>query len=204
MKQIVPVAASEINLIILFVRTDISVLPISLVLSALAKICSLAFLAVLIVLFAIRRPPRLRSRGLYPRFVALAGTWIGVGIVQLPPRQFSSLDPFISVFLLIAGTTFAICSLLALSRSMSIMPEARQLVTRWPYSVIRHPLYLGEMAATAGVAMQYLMPWAFVVLAAHCLFQFERMRNEERVLTEAFPEYKDYMARTARLLPGLY
>jgi protein-S-isoprenylcysteine O-methyltransferase Ste14 len=84
------------------------------------------------------------------------------------------------------------------------MPEARQLVTRGPYSLVRHPLYLGEMVATAGLAIQYLMPWAFVVLAAHCLFQFERMKNEERVLIEAFPEYKDYMARTARLLPGLY
>jgi protein-S-isoprenylcysteine O-methyltransferase Ste14 len=30
------------------------------------------------------------------------------------------------------------------------------------------------------------------------------MKNEERILMEAFPEYKDYMARTARLLPGLY
>ena len=87
---------------------------------------------------------------------------------------------------------------------MSIMPEARQLVTRWPYSVIRHPLYLGEMAATAGVAMQYLMPWALVVFAVNCFFQFERMKNEERILMEIFPEYKEHMRRTARLLPGLY
>jgi protein-S-isoprenylcysteine O-methyltransferase Ste14 len=48
------------------------------------------------------------------------------------------------------------------------------------------------------------MPWALVVLGLHCFFQFERMRNEERVLVEAFPEYKAYMARTARLLPGIY
>jgi protein-S-isoprenylcysteine O-methyltransferase Ste14 len=54
------------------------------------------------------------------------------------------------------------------------------------------------------VAMQYLMPWALVVFAAHCFFQFERMKNEERILMEFFPEYKEYMRRTARLLPGLY
>jgi protein-S-isoprenylcysteine O-methyltransferase Ste14 len=30
------------------------------------------------------------------------------------------------------------------------------------------------------------------------------MRNEERVLAEAFPQYSDYMARTAQLLPGVY
>jgi protein-S-isoprenylcysteine O-methyltransferase Ste14 len=183
---IVPIAAGEITLIRLFIQTDVSVLPFSLVLSALSKICSLAFLAVLVVMFAIRRPPKLHSKGLYARFVALAGTWVSVGIVQLPPQQLSSLGFFASILLLIAGMTFATCSALALARSMSIMPEARQLVTRGP--LVRHPLYLGEMAATAGVAMQYLMPWALVVLAAHCFFQFERMKNEERVLMEAFPE----------------
>ena len=36
------------------------------------------------------------------------------------------------------------------------------------------------------------------------MFQFERMRNEERVLIEAFPYYRDYMAGTARLVPGVY
>ena len=30
------------------------------------------------------------------------------------------------------------------------------------------------------------------------------MTYEERVLSEVFPEYGDYMARTARLLPGVY
>jgi protein-S-isoprenylcysteine O-methyltransferase Ste14 len=203
-KQIVPVTAGEITLIRLFIQTDVAVLPFSLVLGAVSKICSLAFLAALIVMLAIRRPPKLHSKGFYGRFVALAGTWVSVGIVQLPPQQLSSLGFFASFLLLIAGMTFATCSLLALARSMSIMPEARQLVTRGPYSLVRHPLYLGEVVAAAGVAMQYLMPWALVVLAAHCFFQFERMKNEERVLMEAFPEYKDYMAQTARLLPGLY
>jgi protein-S-isoprenylcysteine O-methyltransferase Ste14 len=203
-KQFVPLIAGEITLISLFIQTDVSVLPFSLVLSALSKICSLAFLVVLVVMFALRRPPKLRSKGLYARFVALAGTWVGVGIVQLPPQQLSSLGYFASILLLIAGMTFATCSVLALARSVSIMPEARQLVMRGPYSLVRHPLYLGEMAANAGLAIQYLMPWALVVLAAHCFFQFERMKNEERVLMEAFPEYKGYTARTARLLPGLY
>jgi protein-S-isoprenylcysteine O-methyltransferase Ste14 len=64
-------------------------------------------------------------------------------------------------------------------------------------------MYLGEMTAMTGLALQYLMPWALLVLGLHCFFQFERMRNEERILVEA-SEYKGYMSRTARLLPGLY
>lgn len=202
--QTLSTTAGEIDLIRLVIRTDVSVLPTSLVLSAISKICSLAFLAILAVMFTVRCPPKLYAKGLYPRFVALAGTWVSLGIVQLPPRQLSLLASSASILLIIAGTTFAACSVLALARSISIMPEARRLVTRGPYSLIRHPLYLGEMAATAGLAMQYLMPWALVVLGLHLFFQLERMRNEERVLVEAFPEYKGYMAQTARLLPGIY
>jgi protein-S-isoprenylcysteine O-methyltransferase Ste14 len=36
------------------------------------------------------------------------------------------------------------------------------------------------------------------------MFQFERVKNEERVLARAFPNYAGYIARTARLLPGVY
>ncbi len=84
------------------------------------------------------------------------------------------------------------------------MPEARRLVTNGPYSVIRHPVYLGEAAALAGVTSQYLSPWALFLLALQFVFQLERMKNKERVPPCAFPEYRDYAARTARLLPGLY
>lgn len=202
--QTTPLATRDLALIKMFAETDISLLPASLVLSAMSRICSIAFLAVLAAMFAIRCPPKLHAKGLYARSVALAGTWISVGIVQLPPRQIPSPAFFSSLLLLIAGTILATYSGLALARSISIMPEARRLVTRGPYLFIRHPLYLGEMTATAGLAIQYLMPWAVLMVGLHCFFQFQRMKAEERVLSEAFPEYKDYMAQTARLLPGIY
>ena len=155
-------------------------------------------------MFAARRPPKRHAQGLYPRFVAVAGTWVSVGIVPLPPQQISPLFYVVSLFLLTVGTASAICSVIALARSISIMPEARHLVMWGPFSLVRHPLYLAEMTATAGLAMQYLMPWALVLLGLLCFFTFERMKNEERVLIEAFQNYRDYMARTARLLPGFY
>ena len=99
---------------------------------------------------------------------------------------------------------FAVWAALVLARSISIMPEARRLITTGPYTLVRHPLYLGEIVATAGLALQYLMPWALLLLGLHCMFQFERMRYEERVLAQAFPHYRDYMAQTARLVPGVY
>jgi protein-S-isoprenylcysteine O-methyltransferase Ste14 len=83
------------------------------------------------------------------------------------------------------------------------MPEVRKLITWGPYALVRHPLYVGEMIATAGLAIQFLMPWALVLLGLSCILQFERMRNEERLLADAIPRYRDYMANTARFLPGV-
>ena len=94
--------------------------------------------------------------------------------------------------------------MLVLGRSISILPEARRLVTRGPYALVRHPLYLGEIVALAGVALQYWSVWALLLWGLVCVFQLQRMKYEERVLSEVFPEYQDYMTRTARLLPGVY
>ncbi len=55
-----------------------------------------------------------------------------------------------------------------------------------------------------GITLQYLSAWALLLLGLFCLFQFQRMKNEELVLSRAFPGYGDYMARTARLVPGIY
>jgi protein-S-isoprenylcysteine O-methyltransferase Ste14 len=84
------------------------------------------------------------------------------------------------------------------------MAEARQLVTSGVYRWVRHPLYLAEELAVVGIVLQFLSPWTGLLLAVQIAFQLRRMRNEERVLSETFPQYTDYRARTAMLLPGLY
>jgi hypothetical protein len=93
--------------------------------------------------------------------------------------------------------------LLRLGRSFSVMAEARQLVTAGVYRHVRHPLYLAEEIAAVGCAMQFFSLWAVLLLAAQIAFQLRRMANEERVLTQSFPEYARYRQNTARLIPGL-
>jgi protein-S-isoprenylcysteine O-methyltransferase Ste14 len=202
--QMVPPVTEQITLAkFFFFQINPSALPVSMVLSILAKVSTLVFLSALVVMFAVRRVPVCRAQGIYPRFAAVIGTFTTVGLAWLPPQELSSTLYLISLLLIIGGTAFALYAALVLGRSISLMPEARRLITWGPYAVVRHPLYVGEMIATAGLAMQFLMPWALLLLGLSCIFQFERARNEERLLVQAFPNYRDYMANTARFLPGV-
>jgi protein-S-isoprenylcysteine O-methyltransferase Ste14 len=186
-----------------FFKIHPSALPFSMALNILSKACTLLFLSALVVMFAVRRVPTGRAHGIYPRFVALAGTFCPVGIVWLEPQELTPTLYLISLLLMIGGTAFALSAVFVLGRSISLIPEARKLITWGPYAFVRHPLYVGEMIATAGVAIQFLMPWALMLLGLSCILQVERVRSEERLLSHAFPRYRDYMANTARFLPGV-
>ena len=104
----------------------------------------------------------------------------------------------------LVAVTFCVWLLVAalfLGRCFGILPEARGLVTAGPYRLVRHPVYLGEIGACSGLAIAAASPANMLVLAALVAGQAVRMRLEERALTDAFPQYASYAARTPRLWP---
>jgi protein-S-isoprenylcysteine O-methyltransferase Ste14 len=106
----------------------------------------------------------------------------------------------------LAFCVWLLVSVLFLGRCFGVLPEARGLVTRGPYRLVRHPVYLGEIGACAGLALAAPSPFNAGVLAALIIAQTVRMRLEERALAQAFPDYADYASRTPRLIPrfGLF
>jgi protein-S-isoprenylcysteine O-methyltransferase Ste14 len=98
---------------------------------------------------------------------------------------------------------YSIWALVYLRRSFSILPEARRLVTRGPYGLSRHPLYLGESVAALGLLVTSAGPTAIALALAALGVQLFRMRWEESVLTREFPEYGAYARRVPRYLPFL-
>jgi protein-S-isoprenylcysteine O-methyltransferase Ste14 len=202
--QLLPSLARRLALVRMFVQTDASVLPATLVLTTVSEIATLSFLALLVVMFTVRYIPQRTALGFFPRFAAVAGTFLSVGFVLLSPQELSPVFHLASLLLILAGTVLAIWAVLALGRSISILPEARRLVTGGPYALVRHPLYLGEMIFIAGIALQRYSASALLLLAAVWALLLLRMTYEERVLLRSFQDYKDYMARTARLVPGVY
>lgn len=173
-------------------------------LSGAAKLATLIFLAVQMVLFLIRRLPERSADGFLPRAAAVFGANLNFAFLLLPRARIGLPLEAISTALVLAGTIAAIMVAIWLGRGFSILPQARRLVTSGPYRVIRHPLYLAEQVATFGAMLQFREPWAILLALAVFAAQFPRMHYEERVLSQAYPEYRDYAARTARLIPGVY
>ena len=87
--QMLSPLALQIELAKLFIQTDPSVLPPDLVLDIVSKMCTMVFFALLVVMFAVRRVPLHYPIAFYPRFVAGAGTFLGLGILMLEPQQIS-------------------------------------------------------------------------------------------------------------------
>ena len=106
--------------------------------------------------------------------------------------------------LLGAGLLFAIASVAFLGRCFGVLPDVRGLVTRGPYRLVRHPLYLGELTASLGIVLgaQRWAP-AFGAWLVCLSLQLVRTGYEERSLRAEFPEYAPYAERTKRLIPGL-
>ena len=168
------------------------------------RLLVVAFFAIAVVLFVVRSRPVRTSTGLMPRLVAIAGTFILTAIAVAPTEAAVSARTVLAALLLLLGNAVAALSLWTLGRSFSVMPEARRLITSGPYAAVRHPIYLGEILAGFGMALQSTSPAALPILCAFIALQMQRARYEETVLQQAFPEYAQYKGKTARLIPHVF
>ena len=170
---------------------------------AFSLTCAMLFDLLLVWLLLVRDKPVLRAKGLLPRACAVAGTFLGVGILQLPLAPLDLGMQIIAALLVGLGSLGSVWALWRLGKSFSIMPEARVLVTSGAYSKVRHPLYAVEIITIIGTALQFAQPWAVLIGAGVVAMLVIRTVYEERVLVEAYPEYVAYRARTKRFIPGL-
>lgn len=160
--------------------------------------------AIPILIVIIRRRPVARMRGFGPKIVALAGTFLPISLVLLPYQQVSAATSVVAAAVLLVGGILVLWTWPHLGRSYSLMAEARELKTTGPYRLVRHPLYLFEEINVAGIYLFYVSPLATLILAVQIACQLIRIRNEERVLSQVFPEYRAYRETTAALIPGIY
>lgn len=92
--------------------------------------------------------------------------------------------------LVLVGNALDLWGYGSLFKSISIVPEARELKVSGPYRLVRHPIYLGQMAAQAGVWLLFANTHVVWIGFYLCFagFQLYRSRLEDRVLLDAFGE----------------
>jgi len=174
------------------------------VMTIAARVSVVIFLTVLLSFYVSRFRPISKYSSWNPKITALLGT-LFMYLLLLTPR--APADAFwdgLSTLLVLVGSITAVLVVVDLGRSLSIMPEARKLVTGGLYRRIRHPLYLAEEIAIIGFYLQFRSWQTLPILAIHFYFQIRRMDWEEGILAKAFPEYAEYKLRTYRLFPRLY
>jgi len=171
----------------------------------LNRVLTVAFLAFLLGIYAVRSKAIAHDHNPLAIAVALIGSFILYGIFLIP-GQLRSTDVWVlalSDICLACGMVLALYSLSYLRNRFSIVPEARGLVTSGPYRFVRHPIYLGEIIAGFGLVTPTLFSLHALVLAIFVAAQLCRTYYEERMLQRVYPTYEGYARRTRRLIPFL-
>jgi len=99
------------------------------------------------------------------------------------------------------ASCWLLVAIMTLGRCFGVLPEARGLVTRGPYALVRHPIYLGELTAAGGLVLAAPSLRNLLIMPLFAAAQLVRMRLEEAALAAEFPEYAAYAAGRPRLLP---
>jgi len=153
-----------------------------------------------------RTSPKRSSHSWRDNAAAMGSTFLTAPLLVICSTSVSS--PFYLVLtggvIAILGMAFAVYSLVSLGGNFSIIPQAREVVTKGPYKYMRHPLYLGEIVAISGFVMAHVTAATITILAMLILLQIYRASREEKILASMFPNYDDYVSRTFSFVPGIW
>ena len=150
-----------------------------------------------------------RSAGLVLYELGLALIWIGLGLAAYRGSLNQAVTPrgLIGALLHIVATALFAWGITA-HRSWNMdarLEPDHQLCTVGPYRFVRHPIYLAFNLLAIGAVVW--VPNVAVIVGALLLVVGGdvRARAEERILSNKFGEqYRAYMRRVNRAIPGIY
>jgi protein-S-isoprenylcysteine O-methyltransferase Ste14 len=167
------------------------------------QVLALAYFTLLVVLYAVRLPQRGTDHRPAVILIAFSGTFAAIGASFLPGGGRRESLVLVADILATVGLAYSVWGLAYLRRSFSIIPEARRLVTGGPYSLSRHPVYLGEVATAIGVNLATAGLLSALAIGYFIACELMRIRWEERILARTFAsEYPEYARSVPRYLPN--
>jgi protein-S-isoprenylcysteine O-methyltransferase Ste14 len=167
----------------------------------LANIVWLSGAAIMGMLSFVRTPPR-------STMVNLSTIGATAGMLFLPcfmrPVGASSGGLALAgVALELFGIALTQIARVYMGRSFGVLPANRGVVSKGPFSLIRHPIYFGWLVLSIGYAMSYPTARNILLILVTLPFMVWRIEQEETHLSED-PEYCAYERRVwFRLWPGV-
>jgi protein-S-isoprenylcysteine O-methyltransferase Ste14 len=155
-----------------------------------------------VVLTIMRRPATLINRSFAAGLVTLVSF---LGPPMLRTGDAPALAPdLVTTVLSAIGLTIAAVGKASLGRSFGLVPANRGVVVSGPYTLVRHPIYLGYLFTHVAFLAQYPTMWNGVVLVVADSCLIVRALMEERVLSEDVA-YQGYCQRVSwHLVPGVF
>ena len=121
-----------------------------------------------------------------------------------PPEALPPAGRWLAVVLLAVGGALVVASLIQLGRAATATPVPNQsgvLRTSGLYRSVRPPVYSGLFVIVTGLALSGMTLGHVILAVAFVVLMNTKARFEESLLTQRFPEYPDYAARTGRFIP---
>ncbi len=107
--------------------------------------------------------------------------------------------------IVLAGAAFTVWARITLGRNWSAevtFKQDHELIESGPYALARHPIYTGLIAMALGTAINYGRAIGFAVFLSLCAALWWKARQEERIMSEHFPQaYAEYKTRVRAIIP---
>lgn len=163
--------------------------------------CSSIYLSVTALILLTSRPPKAHYQTILPNLLSVVSAFSVYAFGMLTPSDERYLSLFIPLWFLLCGSALAVMSLVYLGRAFSVTPQARRLVVRGPYAIIRHPMYLGNIFTVCGLAMLIETWEAAVLMSVICGLQVVRSWYEDSLLEHEIVGYTGYRTRVGAFVP---
>ena len=147
---------------------------------------------------------------IYGRFVFFTGLFVSAydSAVIRNGSYPNTAIAFLGAILFLAGIILYFAARLTLGKFFSekvrIVPE-HKLITKGPYRIVRHPIYLGEILYFLSIPMIFSSLFGFFIMLALIPLLLHRIIIEENVMSSKFgQEFQEYARRTKKLIPYIY
>ncbi len=158
---------------------------------------------IVLIFFLFRRSTEEITNRLGDWFAGLAGSCLPLLIGPIAPEGALAPQP-VAAFILLFGAANHIMAKLTLRRSFGAIAANRGIKASGPYSIVRHPMYLGYMLVQVSLLLAGPTLRNVVIILLTWILFLWRISAEERILAKD-PEYQIFMEKTPRrLIPGVY